>query len=221
MSVFPLRRWKSMPLLSVCAPAPFEEACRMLCDRITVLFSKPSVRLVVSSALPGEGKTTVAVNLAIALAQKGKRVLLLETDFRHPVLAERLRMGHAPPGGLSEVLEGKAPPAANTVFFTDLGFYLLPAGSPHPDAAQAVSSAKLGNVLDALEKEYDWLLLDSPPACLYGDAGILGRAADGVLLVLRQGRTPEERLRNACEGLEQAGARVVGGILNDCRRGFC
>lgn len=190
------------------------EAFRTL--RTTLLFSATShtlKRLVVTSAGPAEGKSTTAANLAVAFAQQGHRVLLLDCDLRRPRLHEVF--GHAQEPGLTNALIGDAS-AAELVRPTEIdGLAILAAGTIPPNPAELLGSARARGLLDELSSAYELVIIDTPPVHVASDATILGRHADGALLVVRAGHTQPAAVRHALHQLAAVGARVVGTVLND------
>src|SRR5690606_7430241 len=143
-------------------PANFSEAFRAL--RTNVLFStaqEGSKSVVVTSTGPGEGKSMVAANMAIGLAQSGQRVLLIDGDLRKPKVHEALGIAQEP--GLSNLLVGRSK-ASETVRKTSVGgLWALPAGRTPPNPAELVGSARFRDFIASLKDHFDWILIDSPP----------------------------------------------------------
>jgi capsular exopolysaccharide synthesis family protein len=186
---------------------------------INLAFANPegSVRtLVVTSPLPGDGKTTVAVNLAVTLAQRGRSVLIIDADLRRGKIHTLLQSPREP--GLSEVLLGTVPfsAAVRHVEVGDSGvLHFLTTGKLPPNAAQLHSSTQARKLLDWLKNEYDLIILDSPPLNVVSDAALLGTNSDGVVIVARAGVTAAGALGFAMEQLQNVRARVLGTVLND------
>lgn len=195
----------------------FEEACWALSIQLSTLLPQKPRRVLFTSALPAEGKTTVAVNLAVVLAQKGERVLLLEADLRHPSLSQQLHLP-ASSGGLAAILEHAVPCAKQTLFMPDGGFFLIPAGIVQQHPMALLSSPLMIKTLEKCSKKYDWVLIDSPAICSFGDACVLGCQTDGAVMIVRQGSTAEADFQTAHEHLIRAGVHVLGCVLNDCLR---
>jgi polysaccharide biosynthesis transport protein len=177
--------------------------------------------VVVTSALGGEGKTTTALDLARSLAQKGERVLLVESDLRRPRLAAALGL-EAGPGlsdllagpGPSDLLAGQAPLAAALRDGDVEGLQVLPGGTVPPNPAELLGSARMGELVRELRKGHDRVLLDAPPVLPVTDAVVTAARADGVLLVVRWGRTRRAEVADAVGMLERGRATVVGAVLN-------
>ena len=173
----------------------------------------PPKVILITSALPEEGKTTTSVNSAIVLAQKGTRVLLLDADLRRPSIHKTLGMG--PTLGLSNVLTGAASLQEAIIPSTIVPeLFLLPAGTPPPNPAELLASTKMKNVLEELRKHYDHIIIDSPPTLSVTDAVVMSTAADAVVLVIRSGHTTRPALRRARDILRQVNARVCGVLVN-------
>jgi polysaccharide biosynthesis transport protein len=176
------------------------------------LGSPPKV-IMVTSALPQEGKTTTSINCAVVLAQKGVRVLLIDADLRRPSIHKTLGMG--PRTGLSNVLTGSTTleqAITRTAVLPNL--YVLPAGTPPPNPAELLASANMRDVLAQLRDQYDHIVVDTPPSLSVTDAVVLSPRADAVVLVIRSGQTTKQSLRRSRDILAQVNAKVVGVLLN-------
>jgi len=197
----------------------FAEAYRAL--RANISFSsvdRPVKTVLVTSASPREGKTTTVVNLGIIMAQAGHRVLLIDTDLRHPTIHRVLGIssnGHRALPGLSNVIVGRA--ALDDVILPS-GFpnvELVPAGTLPPNPSELLGSKRLRAMLTELSERVDFIILDSPPCVLYADALVLSVATDGVLYVLRAGSHDKTAQRRVMKQLQQAKARLLGVVFND------
>jgi polysaccharide biosynthesis transport protein len=190
------------------------ESYRALRTSLLLTFAGgPPTVILITSALPEEGKTTTSVNSAIVLAQKGTRVLLIDADLRRPSIHKTLGMG--PKIGLSNVLTGAATLQQAIIPSTILPeLFILPAGTPPPNPAELLASAKMKNVLSELRKQYDHIVIDSPPTLSVTDAVVMSTDADAVVLVIRSGHTTKPALRRARDILLQVNARVCGVLVN-------
>ncbi len=176
------------------------------------LGSPPKV-IMVTSALPQEGKTTTSINCAVVLAQKGVRVLLIDADLRRPSIHKTLGMG--PRSGLSNVLTGSNTLEQTITRSTILpNLFILPAGTPPPNPAELLASANMRDVLAKLREQYDHIVVDTPPSLSVTDAVVLSPRADAVVLVIRSGQTTKQALRRSRDILAQVNAKVVGVLLN-------
>lgn len=179
---------------------------------LSSLGSPPKV-VMVTSALPQEGKTTTSINTAVVLAQKGVNVLLIDADLRRPSIHKTLGMG--PRSGLSNVLTGSATMDQAISRSTILpNLYVLPAGTPPPNPAELLASSNMRDVLNDLRAQYDHIVIDTPPALSVTDAVVLSPRADAVVLVIRSGQTTKQALRRSRDVLMQVNAKVVGVLLN-------
>jgi capsular exopolysaccharide synthesis family protein len=173
--------------------------------------------LVLSSAADGEGKTTVTSNLGIALAEIKKSVLLIDGDLHRPHLHEVFNVSNEP--GLSGLLsKEKFDPVAlkDAVHETCIpAVSVLPAGSPSGTATTLLYSENLAVVLERLRREFDFILIDTPPALVLPDARVLARLADSVILVGRSGATPKSALQMVRQRFEDDSTPVMGVVLND------
>lgn len=179
---------------------------------LTSLGGPPKV-ILITSALPQEGKTTTSINSAIVLTQKGTRVLLIDADLRRPSIHKTLGMG--PGSGLSNVLTGSATlrqAIVRSPILPDL--FVLPAGTPPPNPAELLASTNMKDVLDELRQQYDHIVVDTPPTLSVTDAVALSTIADRVLLVIRSGQTTKQALRRARDILLSVNAPVCGVLLN-------
>jgi capsular exopolysaccharide synthesis family protein len=173
----------------------------------------PPKTILITSALPREGKTTTSINTAIVLAQKGTRVLLIDADLRRPSIHKALGIG--PRVGLSNVLTGGATLTQATVRSSILpNLYILPAGTPPPNPAELLASARMFDLLDEVREQYDHIVVDTPPTLSVTDAVVLSTRADAVVLVIRSAQTTKPALRRARDILAQVNARVAGVLMN-------
>jgi capsular exopolysaccharide synthesis family protein len=179
---------------------------------LTSLGTPPKV-ILVTSALPEEGKTTTSINSAIVLSQRGTRVLLIDADLRRPSIHKTL--GMAPGNGLSNVLTGGTTLERAIVPSTiSPNLSVLPAGTPPPNPAELLASPNMGTLLAGLRDQFDHIVIDTPPTLSVTDAVIMSTKADAVILVIRAGQTTKQALRRARDLLAQVNARVCGVLLN-------
>jgi len=169
-------------------------------------------KLLVTSPLAHDGKSTITLNLATALCERGKRsVLVLDADLHHSALTEGL--GLSPWIGLTECLSDEATAPLSAIRRVEpFGWHLLPAGEPRRNPTELLQSLAFGNLVQQLSESCDWVLIDSPPAIAITDTISMQHNVDGTLLVVRMGRTPREAVDEAIELLGKK--KILGVILN-------
>ncbi len=173
---------------------------------------KPFQTLLVTSASPSEGKTTAATNLAIAMAQAGQKVLLVDGDLRKPRIHKIF--GKESSSGLSIVLLDRSALTDELAATEIEGLSVLPAGPIPPNPAELLQSTKFAQLLDHFKTQYDRIVIDSPPVGPVTDAAILSTQVDGTVLVVRAFKTPRAVVAEAKRTLQTVGGRVVGAVLN-------
>jgi capsular exopolysaccharide synthesis family protein len=173
----------------------------------------PPKVIMITSALPQEGKTTTSMNSAVVLAQKGVRVLLIDADLRRPSIHKNLGMG--PHAGLSNALTGSATLEEATTHTSILSnLDVLTAGTPPPNPAELLASTNMRDLLAQLREQYDHIVIDTPPSLSVTDAVVLSPRADAVVLVIRSSQTTKQALRRSRDLLTSVNAKVVGVLLN-------
>jgi capsular exopolysaccharide synthesis family protein len=184
--------------------------------RTSVLLStapRPPQSLLVTSAQVGEGKTSIATNLAMSFAQRGGAVLMVDADLRRPCIAKNIGIPNEK--GLSSFLTGAHSLDEILVQYERVpNLWVLPAGPRPPDPAELLSSHMMEATLRELMKRFTHIVIDSPPLLLVTDAVILSAMVDGVILVVSSGATTRGALTRAHRILENAGSRVLGMVLN-------
>jgi len=187
--------------------------------RANLLFTsvdKPHRLVAFSSPLPEDGKTTCVSNLAVALSQVGKKVLLVDTDLRKPALHRLFRCRRSP--GLVNVLveENWQEALGRAIQTTQTqGLDLLVCGDSPPNPDEMLGSEKMGHVIDYLAQRYEFVLFDSPPLLTISDAMVLAQRLDGIVLVVRGGKTTQASLKNVVELLSKTQTEIIGIVLND------
>lgn len=166
---------------------------------------------VITSSVPGEGKSTTATNLAISLAETGARVALIDGDLRLPKVAEY--MGIEGAVGLTDVLIGRAQVTDVLQKWGRGQLYVLPAGRIPPNPAELLGSAPMVTLLNDLTSEFDYVLVDAPPLLLVTDAAVISKLTGGAILAAASGRTKRNELTAAVRALEHIGSRLVGIVV--------
>jgi succinoglycan biosynthesis transport protein ExoP len=189
------------------------EAYRVL--RTNLLFTCPGTGgrvLVVSSANPGEGKTTTAANLASALALNGAKVLVMDADLRRPTLHQHFATSKMP--GLSDLIVGRNQPSEVVQTTRYKGLHILPCGYTAPNPAELLGSNAMREIAGALRKMYDWVIIDTPPILAMADTPILCRLADGLVLVMAAESTSRPAVQRSVDSVTAVGGKVIGAVLN-------
>jgi capsular exopolysaccharide synthesis family protein len=206
----------------VCAVEPTSSASEAYRNiRTSLFFSAPAERakaLVVTSGGPGDGKTTTATNLALVIAQSGKRVLLVDADLRRPTLHKVF--GLESRKGVTTVLVGEATLDEAVQHASNDGKVIenldvLAAGPKPPNPSELLNSDSMRGLLDEARKKYDRILIDTPPVLFVADASILSAISDGVILVVKSAKNTRSLAGRARDQLRNVKAHVLGGILNE------
>jgi receptor protein-tyrosine kinase len=193
--------------------APRTEAFRLLRTNLQFLDLDSQPRsLVITSAVAGEGKTTTATNLGIALAQAGRKVLLVDGDLRRPRVATMLGLDGAV--GLTNVLVGNASIGDAIQVHEPTGLHFLATGAKPPNPTEILQSRLAADLLHTLEDTYDMVLIDAPPLLPVADAAVLSTITDGSLLVTRHGKTTRDQLREAIGRIDHVHGRLFGIVMN-------
>jgi non-specific protein-tyrosine kinase len=195
------------------------EAYRVL--RTNIEFSsvdKPARTLMITSSSPTEGKSTTVANLGIAMAEAGKRVILVDSDLRRPVQHKLFEVNNAV--GLTTLLMAHAPEVDEFLTPTAVNnLRLLTCGPIPPNPAELLGSQRMAAVIQRLQEHADVVLFDSPPALAVTDAAVLGAQVDGVLLIVDAGVTRRGEAERAKETLEQVGVHLLGVVINRLKVG--
>ena len=200
----------------VCLSAPKSTASESYRGiRTNILFASageaPQV-ILVSSPGPREGKTLTTANLAVTMAQAGSRVLTIDCDLRRPKIHKMF--GFPKDRGLTNLLVGNATLEEAIIHSEVPNLDILPSGPLPPNPSEMLGSKRMGDLLKALRKRYDRILIDSPPVTAVTDAVILGKSVDGVVMVIRAAQTVREVAKNSIHQLHAVGANILGVVLN-------
>ncbi len=193
--------------------APRTESFRLLRTNLQFLDLDDQPRcLVISSAVPGEGKTMTSTNLAVALAQTGRRTLIIDADLRRPRVAGLLDLDAAV--GLTTILVGKTELQDAIQVHEPSGLHFLASGAKPPNPTEILQSRVTHNLIKQLSDEYDMVIIDAPPLLPVADASVLATLADGIILVVKHGKTTRDQLEEAIARLNQVGGRLFGVVVN-------
>ena len=193
--------------------APRVESFRVLRTNLQYIdVDKDAKIFAITSPMPGDGKSTTAINMAITLAQAGQRTVLVEADLRRPRVADYLHLEHAV--GLTTVLAGKVAVADVLQPWGSDGLEVITSGSIPPNPAELLQSNAMKILLADLRSHYDVVIIDTPPALPVTDAALLAAEADGAILVVRNGKTTRDQATQAKKRLDSVGAVLVGTVFN-------
>lgn len=198
--------------------SPEAEAFRTV--RTGILFGAPKERartMLVTSPAQGDGKSTLASNLAIAMAQAGQKTILLDADFRRPVQHTIFEI-EPDENGLSAVLAGRQSLAEARHRTQIEGLEVIPAGLKVPNPAEILNSPRFGELLKRLSEHYDRIIVDAPPVTVVTDAQIIGAICGITVLVLRADKSTKKIGERAIDALHRVGANLIGAVVNDVRR---
>lgn len=192
--------------------SPISEPYRMLQANLKFVNSDKELKtIVVTSSVPKEGKSTVSANLAMVIAQSGRKVLLVDADMRRPLQHQIWNLLNE--AGLSNVLIGQAE-LRTTVKQVAVNLHVLSAGSVPPNPMALLDSKRMASLIENFSESYDFVIFDTPSLKVAADALILGKMADSVLLVVRPGVVDSASAASAKELLQQSGQNVVGQVVN-------
>ena len=192
--------------------SPAAEAFRLLGVRLRDLSrTRPLKKVLITSTIPQEGKTTVAANLAFTLARSTQqKILLLEGDVRRPALSQMFGLQGNP--GICEWLRGDHKLTGCVYYLEGPGIWIMPAGSSPQNPLEVLQSVKLNALMAQLADWFDCIVIDSPPVLPLADTSVWMRLADGIILVARQGTTEKKQLQRGLEAIEPQ--KLVGALLN-------
>jgi capsular exopolysaccharide synthesis family protein len=203
---------KERPLIVHADPlSPRAESFRTLRTNLQFLDMGGRASFVMTSSLPSEGKSTTAINLAIALADAGKKVALIDADLRRPKIAEYL--GVEGGVGLTDVLISRVRLGDVMLPWGGRSLYVLPSGKIPPNPSELLGSEQMRTLLEVLERDFDVVICDAPPLLPVTDAAILARATSGAIVGVAAGRTTRHQLKAAVDALQTVGAKVAGVVL--------
>ena len=180
----PIRR--EFVLMNKNTPFQYQEAYKSLRTNLNFMaMGKACKKLIFTSAIPGEGKSSVALNLAVSLAETGSRVLVIDCDLRKPVIHRYLKID-------------------NSAY----------ADAIPPNPVELLGSPRMKNLIDELDKHYEYIIFDTPPVSVVTDAAVLSQYADGVILVVRQNYATFDEVGLAKKNLDAVNANILGAVLN-------
>jgi capsular exopolysaccharide synthesis family protein len=199
------------PITQIDPESSYAEAYRTIQANVQLLSGNLKA-LLITSARPGEGKTSTAANLAIVAAQASKKVLLIDADLRHPQLAHRFHI--TTNTGLTKILR-QGCELQEAILATEVqGLHLLPSGPIGINSPSLLSSLAFASLIGKLKSKYDLLIFDAPPVLPVSDALVLSRSVDGILFVVDGTSTNRLAALRAINEIHKVQGKIIGGILN-------
>lgn len=196
-------------------PFAVEEAfVRLRTNFIYTTLNGQYKKIIITSCEPGEGKSTVALHLAESLAKYEKKVLLLDCDMRRSFMRKYISLKNDHKHGLSAILSNQIDYRQCIETVKEYGFDVIHYGARVPNPAELLGSKAMEKLLEALSREYDYILMDAPPILSVSDAAILCEHADGVLFVVKHGAVKKKQVMAAMHSLQAVGARIIGLVLD-------
>lgn len=204
---------KQRPLIVHADPlSPRSESFRTLRTNLQFIeVDDDSRTFVVTSSMPGEGKSTTTANLALALADAGQTVILVDADLRKPKVAQYMNLDGGV--GLTDVLIGRADLVDAVQQWGTKSLYVLPAGQIPPNPSELLGSKSMATLIGELQKEFNWVLFDAPPLLPVTDAAVLSKHVEGVIVAVSAGKSTKGQLETAVQLLQTADSQVAGVVL--------
>ena len=171
----------------------------------------------VTSSMRGEGKSTTAVNLSYVLAEKGKRVLLIDGDLRIPSVAKKMEIEKSP--GLTDILMGKGTKIEEFRSKLLENWYILPSGEIPPNPSELLGSRRMESVLEDLKEKFEYIVIDLPPVNLVSDALSIANLISGMVVVIREDYTEKKELERCFRQLQLSNVHVLGCVMNEAKTG--
>lgn len=185
--------------------------------RTNIQFSnidKQQKSLMITSSMASEGKSTVAANVAVTFAKQGMQTLLVDADFRRPTLNASFAI--TDPRGLTNYLSDSSFDVNSILYKTTVNnFYVLPSGPIPPNPSELIGSHRMTSLMNAISERFDMVIYDAPPVLSVTDGQLLATKVDGTILVIRQGKTQKEAIKQAVEMIKHVDGNIIGTIMND------
>lgn len=193
-------------------PFAVVEAYKTIRTNILFLLSQSDKKIIaISSSLKGEGKSTTSVNIAIALSLLNTKVLLIDCDLRKATIHKKLKLENTV--GITSVLAGFST-LEESIATINPHLSVITSGPIPPNAAELLSSKKMDELLDTLNEEYDYIIIDTPPINVVSDALVIAAKTSGLILVVKDNYIDHSDFERALSSIELAGVRVLGAVLN-------
>lgn len=202
-------------ILQKSTPFSYAEAYKNLRTNFEFAASATKAKtILLTSAVPDESKSTTAINLAITLAENHHSVILVECDLRKPGFKRYLKLDRLTKG-LTSLLSGNADLKECITNVKSMGISIIHAGMVPPNPAELLNQDSFARLIKELEQEYDYVILDTPPITIVTDAAVVGRVADGALLVIKSKHAQTKTVRLAKKRLEAVGIEILGAVLTE------
>lgn len=194
----------------------FIESFKIIRTKIESISKRSGYKVFVfTSSSEDEGKTTIATNTALALAKNGKSVLLIDADLRKPAVYTALGVSATNELGLAGIINGEKDLSESIKYFEKFNLFLLITNQAIADSAELLSSENMEDIIEAVKNEFDYVIIDTPPASVVADASIISQYADACVMVIRSDFAPSKRVKKTIDDIEGMGAEVIGCIFND------
>ena len=207
---------KTSEILSKEQPFSYREAYNALRTNFNFASLDGQLKTIaITSTIPGEGKTTFSINLAISMIEMGKKVLLIDADLRNPSIHRYLRLRQQEIIGLSHLLSSKHKLTESVGHLEKLKLDIVLSGPIPPNPVELLSSGNFDKILEEAKGEYDLIIIDTPPVGIVTDASVISQFADGVIVVVGQGKPTVNQIKKTKSNLERVNANVIGSVLNN------
>jgi len=207
---------KTILINSANAHFSFVEAYKSLRTKLESLSIKKGYKkIIVTSSYQHEGKTTVSINLAVALAQNGRSVIVIDCDLRKPRISKIFESrDESKDVGMIQILEGEAMWKDCVKYVNNCGVFIITSGGTTEMASELLSSNKIDEMLDGLEREFDFIIFDTPPVNMVTDAAVLSAYADASVMIIKQELSPVDNINQSIDDMSTGNAKVIGCVFN-------
>lgn len=210
---------KSLLITDLSTGFGFIESYKIIRTKIEILAGKKGYKsIMITSASENEGKTTVAVNLAITLAQNGKKVILVDGDLRKPAVAKALSIGTPDSRSIADIIRGRISANEAVRFIKRYGIYVLASGIADDNASELLSGKRAEELFRSLKDSFDYVIIDTAPVNVVTDSIIVAKYSDSVLLVVRDDATPVSHIQDAVSAISDSGTPILGSIYNNVEK---
>lgn len=210
----PVNYSRGPQLISDTSPFEYVESYKALRTNFNFVTANGTNRkILITSALRDEGKSSVAINLSISLAQAGNKVLLIDADMRNPSIHRYMRMKKDPNAGLSTLLTSDVK-VGDCMIKTEYGIDVIPGGPIPPNPTELIASDGMRDLLNVAAKHYDYIICDTPPVGVITDAAAFSPLCDGVVYVIRHNFASKNQVNEAINNLKAVNAKLLGAVMS-------